>query len=239
MANGEGRNWIRVSVALDGFYAKYGRWPTRVRLDRGMLDDLRDRLFSPKRWARVVSKLRFDVQKDVGVIAEDDHGAFDYATPHTADFARVAARFGEPDMPIHGPCFVEKAAFTIDGTPFDFEGGPEKWREHCKNVAEKHFEDIGLRHLECDVKLTARFFVGRSSRPRDLDNMLKTLIDGLGGAGLFKPSSGGGKKTVWNTDDHWLCGIDAERYLVDADQPRVELELWVVSEPDTTEGTAQ
>jgi hypothetical protein len=80
--------------------------------------------------------------------------------------------------------------------------------------------------VEQDVRLDARFYLKPSNRPRDLDNMLKNLIDALGGAGLFKPSRGGGKASPWNTDDHWICGIDADKD-IDTERPRTEVIIWV------------
>lgn len=228
MPNGEDKNWIRLCATVDGFYARYGRWPTRVRLCAMELNDLRDHLFSPKRWGRITSRLKFVVEPGVGFIAEDERGTFDYRDAQETDFARIGPWIGEPDWPEHAPRFTEKAFFTIEGTPFDFDGGPDKWKEHCRNVAAKHLELLGIRHLECDVKVSARFFMRPSKKKRDLDNMLKNLLDSLGAAGLFGPSTGGGSKTQWNTDDHWICGIDAERF-IDAERPRVEVEVWVAN----------
>jgi hypothetical protein len=103
MPNGHDRNWVRLTVALEGFYDRYGRWPTRVRLHEFVLEDLRDHLFSPAAWARIEEKLRF-VADDVGVIAEDDQGAaFNYGSEGgPANPVPTPARewLGvEPDMP--------------------------------------------------------------------------------------------------------------------------------------------
>jgi hypothetical protein len=71
MPNGENKNWVRLRKTVDGFYARHGRWPTRVRLGQGELDNLRDQLLSAKRWARIASKLEFTIEADVGFIASD------------------------------------------------------------------------------------------------------------------------------------------------------------------------
>src|SRR5579859_1563270 len=122
MANGEDRNWIRLCITLDGFQKKYGRWPTRVRLGRGELDDLRDHLFTPKGWARVASKLTFIADSDVGFAAEGESDVFRYGDERgEIDFERVAWWLGKPDRNDDAPRFVEKVAFTVEGNPFDFE----------------------------------------------------------------------------------------------------------------------
>ena len=54
---------------------------------------------------------------------------------------------------------TKRAAFTVDGAPFDYRGGPTNWREHCRDVAATHFGAARLRHLECEVKIGARFYV--------------------------------------------------------------------------------
>jgi len=78
MPNGHDKNWFRLCGALDGFRVRYGRWPTRVRLNRFSLVDLCDHLFTPEDYAKIVDKVAL-VADDVGMIAEDDSGArYDY-----------------------------------------------------------------------------------------------------------------------------------------------------------------
>jgi hypothetical protein len=74
MPNGHDRNWVRVCAAVDGFYIRYNRWPTRVRLFPVALADLRDHLFTPDDYARITSKVSL-IPDDAPVIAEDDTGA--------------------------------------------------------------------------------------------------------------------------------------------------------------------
>ena len=74
MPNGHDRNWVRVCAAVDGFYIRYGRWPTRVRLFPVTLADIRDHLFTPNDYARITSKVSL-VPDEAPVIAEDDSGA--------------------------------------------------------------------------------------------------------------------------------------------------------------------
>jgi hypothetical protein len=230
MPNGDDKNYDRLCVTVDGFYARHGRWPTRVRLGQDELDNLRDELFSPKRWARIASKLEFTAETDVGFIASasDRDESFNYREPHDADFPRVKGWLGEPDFPSHAPRFKERACFTVAGGPVDYPGGP-RWREYYREEATAHLERAQLRHVEREVKIDVWFYLPPSSHARDIDNMVKNLVDALGAAGLFKPSRGGGHKTPWNTDDHWLCRIDAEKH-DDAERPRCEVVVWVREE---------
>lgn len=73
MPNGYDKNWVRLCAAVNGFRAEYGRWPTRVRLYAGALEDLRENVFSPESFARLTAKLRL-VPDDTAMVAEDDEG---------------------------------------------------------------------------------------------------------------------------------------------------------------------
>ena len=74
MPNGHDKNWVRLCGAVDGFNVRYGRWPTRVRLFPTQLSDIRDYLFSPEDYARIIAKVTL-VPDRVPMIAEDDSGA--------------------------------------------------------------------------------------------------------------------------------------------------------------------
>jgi len=234
MANGDDKNWVRLCLTVGAFRQRFGRWPTLVRIGQLELDNLRD-LYSPKRWGRVASKLEFIAGPHVPLEAQGERGSVAYDSTARVDQDAVVAWLGAPDFPQHLPRFVERAAFAVPSNPFDYEGGPDRWRPYFRDAAARRLEEAGLRHLATEVKITARFFVKKSKRGRDLDNMTKNLIDALGAAGLLAPARGGGKKTEWNTEDHWVCGIDVERYF-DAENPRVEVEIWV--RVDDAEGAA-
>ena len=76
----ESQNWIRLCAAIDGFRARYGRWPTRIRIWDLCLSNLRDNLFSPEDFAQIAAKLTF-IEEGQSVIAEDETGAtYDYGT---------------------------------------------------------------------------------------------------------------------------------------------------------------
>ena len=74
MPNGYDANWVRLCAAVDGFRARYGRWPTRVRLFAVALADIRDNLFTSDDFARITEKIAL-VPDNAGMIAEDDSGA--------------------------------------------------------------------------------------------------------------------------------------------------------------------
>ena len=73
MPNGETKNWIRLCAAIDGFRARYGRWPTRVRLFDGALRNL-ESLFLPEDFRQLTDRVAL-VPDDAPMIAEDDSGA--------------------------------------------------------------------------------------------------------------------------------------------------------------------
>jgi len=78
MPNGHDKNWIRLCAAIDGFRVRYGRWPKRVRVYPNSLADLRDHLFAPADYARIVAKVSL-VADEAGMVAEDDEGgSYDY-----------------------------------------------------------------------------------------------------------------------------------------------------------------
>jgi hypothetical protein len=74
MANGDDKNWIRLLAALDGFHARFGTWPLRVRMYPGSLVDLKEFLFSPALFSKLRQKVLLIAEEDAGFIAEDDAG---------------------------------------------------------------------------------------------------------------------------------------------------------------------
>jgi hypothetical protein len=65
-------------MTCDGFYRKYGHWPSRLLLRDPVITDVR-RLFSQKDWETINAKVRVaPVEEaratDYCFIAEDDHG---------------------------------------------------------------------------------------------------------------------------------------------------------------------
>jgi len=73
MPNGYDKNWIRLCGAIDGFCVRYGRWPARVRIFPASLAYIRDHLFTPEDYAKIVAKVAL-VADEAPMIAEDDLG---------------------------------------------------------------------------------------------------------------------------------------------------------------------
>ncbi|MBV9492130.1 MAG: hypothetical protein JO069_20745 [Verrucomicrobia bacterium] len=107
MPNGHDKNWVRLCITLAGFRARYGRWPSRVRLPRACLADLRDDLLTKEDFAKITERLTL-VPDERALVAEDDQGAsFTYgetfSRPNRAASARewldVQPRAHESDRP--------------------------------------------------------------------------------------------------------------------------------------------
>jgi len=42
MPNGDSKNWIRFCASIDGFRARYGSWPTKVRVPNFFIEELQE-----------------------------------------------------------------------------------------------------------------------------------------------------------------------------------------------------
>jgi hypothetical protein len=72
--NGDDASWVRVCAAIDGFRARYGRWPARVRLFPSALDGLREHVFTSEGLAVVVSIVELVADESAPMIAEGAEG---------------------------------------------------------------------------------------------------------------------------------------------------------------------
>src|SRR5256885_14279336 len=73
MPNGHDKNWIRVCVTINGFRARHGHWPTQVRLPARCGANIRDDLFTPEDYARILAKITF-VEDESCMMALDADG---------------------------------------------------------------------------------------------------------------------------------------------------------------------
>jgi len=73
MPNGEDKNWIRLCGAVDGFRARYGSWPTKIKIPFEIIDDIRG-VFGDEMFEKVVTRVKFEAIDYIAFIAEDDHG---------------------------------------------------------------------------------------------------------------------------------------------------------------------
>lgn len=104
MPNGNDRNWERLLGALEGFFVTHGHWPSRVRLTRPILENLRDDLFTPEAWTRVTTHLEFVADESAPIVAEDaDGNQYSYGqqgSPSQKPPVRAGEWLGaEPDTP--------------------------------------------------------------------------------------------------------------------------------------------
>lgn len=74
MANGDDKNWIRLCGTIDGFQARFGRWPTRIRIMPVSYIDLVSHVLSPLGFALVSTVVELVPEDDAEFIAEDDTG---------------------------------------------------------------------------------------------------------------------------------------------------------------------
>ena len=73
MPNGEGKNWARLFVAMNGFRAKYGRWPTRVRIPTQEISDIAHYGYPEDSLDKLVEKVEVMIGGEY-IAAEDDEG---------------------------------------------------------------------------------------------------------------------------------------------------------------------
>lgn len=73
MPNGSGRNLDRLFAALMGFKAKHGHWPTRVRANKGFIDDVKG-ILTTDSYEKLVSKVALVRSQQSDIRAEDDCG---------------------------------------------------------------------------------------------------------------------------------------------------------------------
>ena len=85
MPNGHDRNWIRFCGAVDGYRARYGKWPPRVAMEQVYCDDLR-RMFAEAEFAAIEARIELRARDGAHMIAEDDAGnVYDYGREGFSD----------------------------------------------------------------------------------------------------------------------------------------------------------
>jgi hypothetical protein len=92
MPNGHDRNLVRLLLTVEGFRARYQRWPQRIRFRQGYIDNLQH-ILTEEGFLNLTSKLKLVADDVDGIFAEDDlGGVFSYGQPLSTD--------GEPDIPV-------------------------------------------------------------------------------------------------------------------------------------------
>ena len=91
MPNGHDRNLVRLLLAVEGFRARYRRWPQRIRFREGYIDELQ-KLLTEEGFRNLTSKLELVADDVDGIFAEDDLGGlFSYGQALSSD--------GKSDLP--------------------------------------------------------------------------------------------------------------------------------------------
>ena len=82
MPNGSNKNFVRMCLTINGFHARYGTWPTTVRVPPFVVPELRDHILGPEAFARVELKIRVIPQEGTFVAEDEGGGRFDYDADH-------------------------------------------------------------------------------------------------------------------------------------------------------------
>lgn len=126
MPNGDDKNWTRTCVTIDGFRARYGCWPKRVRFSTICFADLVGHVLKPEGFALVstVVELAFDDNLQYGMTAESNDGSsFEYGKSDERHFnfsieQPASQYFGSAILRDSLECGLESVAL------WDAEGNP-------------------------------------------------------------------------------------------------------------------
>jgi hypothetical protein len=72
MPNGESRNWIRFCAVIEGFRARYKKWPTKVRVPETFIEELQE-VLTKESFEKLLSKITL-IGDESPYIAEDKEG---------------------------------------------------------------------------------------------------------------------------------------------------------------------
>lgn len=78
MPNGSDKNWVSLCGAINGFRVKYGKWPTRILLPKGILNDLKQHVFTKERFAKIEEKLTFVIREGCSDAVDDEGLSYSY-----------------------------------------------------------------------------------------------------------------------------------------------------------------
>jgi hypothetical protein len=69
MPNGESRNWMRFCAAIEGFFARYKKWPTKARVPEFFIIELQE-VLTKESFEKLSSKITL-IGDESPYIAED------------------------------------------------------------------------------------------------------------------------------------------------------------------------
>ena len=79
MASPGSKSLVRLLAAVEGFYSRYGHWPTRVRLFPGLIEDIKSNILTNKQYQSLTARIELVPDSEASVIAEDNEGNnYDY-----------------------------------------------------------------------------------------------------------------------------------------------------------------
>jgi len=118
MANGAGKNWVRVATLVIGFRQEFGTWPTELLLPPWLILNLKKTL-SPEEFGRIASRLQLTPQEP-GMVACDRGGhkhtySIDDATTEETESA-INWLGGRPDWSHSGDPADKQANQASDAT---------------------------------------------------------------------------------------------------------------------------
>ena len=74
MPNGEDKNWVRLGIAVEGFRARYQKWPETAFISKGLAEDIK-RMFKPLTYEAVLTKLEIvEVEDEAHIELVDKAG---------------------------------------------------------------------------------------------------------------------------------------------------------------------
>jgi hypothetical protein len=83
MPNGVDKNFVRLCIAIDGFRAKFGCWPTKALLADPILENL-ESLFQPATLRRLRKRISLELGDEFAVADEHGH-VFRYGIDEAPD----------------------------------------------------------------------------------------------------------------------------------------------------------
>lgn len=73
----------RILSTINGFRRRTGEWPTRLLIDRGTANAIKDEILTPLGWKMLESKLKIELIEAGTLFAEKDGNRFEYDADHT------------------------------------------------------------------------------------------------------------------------------------------------------------
>jgi hypothetical protein len=73
MPNGAGKNWCRLLIIIEAFYARYKQWPSKMAIPANIFDDLGKHIFTPESFDKLQKRINV-VRTEREFAASDERG---------------------------------------------------------------------------------------------------------------------------------------------------------------------